>query len=42
MGGLIKLGIKYEGLAKGKRQFAEVQMVNSEVGEGIGRELSCH
>jgi len=34
--------VEYEGVAKGKRQFSEVQMVTLEARENISRELSCH
>lgn len=39
---LIQPTVEYEGVAKGNRQFSEVQMVTLEAREDIGRELSCH
>ena len=39
---LSQLTVEYEGVAKGKRQFSEVQMVTLEARENISRELSCH
>ena len=34
--------MEYEGVAKGKRQFSEVQMVTLEAREDISRGLPCH